>query len=72
MRCTIFAHRPPSAKVLMSWQLYYSQRAQGKAGLILSEATLVSQQGTEWAHAPGIWSDAHVAGWKKVTDAVHA
>jgi 2,4-dienoyl-CoA reductase-like NADH-dependent reductase (Old Yellow Enzyme family) len=26
----------------------------------------------EWAHAPGIWSDAHVAGWKKVTDAVHA
>jgi 2,4-dienoyl-CoA reductase-like NADH-dependent reductase (Old Yellow Enzyme family) len=52
--------------------VYYSQRAQGKAGLILSEATLVSQQGTEWAHAPGIWSDAHVAGWKKVTDAVHA
>jgi 2,4-dienoyl-CoA reductase-like NADH-dependent reductase (Old Yellow Enzyme family) len=29
-------------------------------------------KGTEWPNAPGIWSEAHVQGWKKVTDAVHA
>lgn len=39
---------------------HYTQRARGGAGLILSEAILVSQQGTEWANAPGIWSDEHV------------
>jgi 2,4-dienoyl-CoA reductase-like NADH-dependent reductase (Old Yellow Enzyme family) len=56
---------------LTSAQLYYTQRAQGKPGLILTEGTLISQQGTEWPHAPGIWSDEQVAGWKKITDAVH-
>ncbi|KIP04658.1 hypothetical protein PHLGIDRAFT_25477 [Phlebiopsis gigantea 11061_1 CR5-6] len=50
---------------------YYVQRAKGGAGLILSEGTLVSQQGVEWAHAPGIWNDEQVAAWKKITDAVH-
>lgn len=51
---------------------YYTQRARGGAGLIMSEGTLVSQQGTEWPNAPGIWSDDHVAAWKTVTDSVHA
>ncbi|RXW15601.1 hypothetical protein EST38_g10254 [Candolleomyces aberdarensis] len=51
---------------------YYTQRARGGAGLIVSEGTLISRQGTEWQHAPGIWSAEQVAGWKKVTDAVHA
>ena len=51
---------------------YYTQRAKGGAGLIVSEGTLVSQQGTEWPHAPGLWSDEHVTGWKAVTDSVHA
>ena len=50
---------------------YYVQRAKGGAGLILSEGTLVSQQGLEWPHAPGIWNDEQVAAWKKITDAVH-
>ncbi|KAK7034018.1 hypothetical protein VNI00_012449 [Paramarasmius palmivorus] len=50
---------------------YYRQRTKGGAGLIVSEAILVSQQGTEWPHAPGIWSAEHVEGWKKVTKAVH-
>lgn len=36
---------------------HYAQRARGGAGLILAEGTLVVQQGTEWPHAPGIWSD---------------
>ena len=51
---------------------YYTQRAKGGVGLILSEGALVSQQGTEWPNAPGIWSEKHVEGWKKVTDSVHA
>ncbi len=49
---------------------YYVQRA--SAGLILSEATAVSAQGVGYADTPGIWSEQQVAGWKHVTDAVHA
>src|SRR4051794_26623088 len=49
---------------------YYVQRA--SAGLILSEATAVTPQGVCYANTPGIWSDEQVAGWKMVTDAVHA
>lgn len=41
---------------------YYTQRASGGAGLILTEGTLISQQGTEWPYAPGIWSDEQVVG----------
>ncbi|KAF5345692.1 hypothetical protein D9758_013035 [Tetrapyrgos nigripes] len=50
---------------------YYRQRAKGGAGLIISEATLITQQGSPWPHAPGIWSDEHLRAWKKITDAVH-
>ena len=50
---------------------YYAQRARGGASLILTEGTLISQQGTEWPHAPGIWNEEQVAAWKKVTGAVH-
>lgn len=49
---------------------YYVQRA--SAGLILSEATAVTPQGVGYADTPGIWSDEQVAGWRLVTDAVHA
>jgi len=49
---------------------YYVQRA--SAGLILSEATSVTPMGVGYADTPGIWSDEQVAGWKKITDAVHA
>ena len=49
--------------------LDYRQRA--GAGLILSEGTLVSKQGTQWPHAPGIYTAEHAAGWRKVTEAVH-
>ncbi len=48
---------------------YYKQRAQ--AGLIIAEATGISQEGLGWVNAPGIWSDAQVAAWKPVTAAVH-
>jgi len=49
---------------------YYVQRA--SAGLILSEATSVTPMGVGYADTPGIWSNEQVAGWKKVTEAVHA
>jgi N-ethylmaleimide reductase len=48
---------------------YYSQRA--TAGLIIAEATGISQEGSGWPSAPGIWSDAQVEAWKPVTEAVH-
>lgn len=48
---------------------YYAQRA--SAGLIIAEATGISQEGLGWPSAPGIWSDAQVEAWKPVTDAVH-
>ena len=49
---------------------YYAQRT--SAGLIVSEATQVSPQGVGYPGTPGIHSEAQVAGWKLVTDAVHA
>jgi 2,4-dienoyl-CoA reductase-like NADH-dependent reductase (Old Yellow Enzyme family) len=49
---------------------YYAQRA--TAGLIISEATGISQQGLGWPYAPGIWNEAQVNAWKPVTDAVHS
>ncbi len=49
---------------------YYAQRA--SAGLIITEGTSPSPNGLGYARIPGIFSDAQVAGWKRVTDAVHA
>ncbi|SMB85012.1 NADH:flavin oxidoreductase/NADH oxidase [Hymenobacter roseosalivarius DSM 11622] len=49
---------------------YYRQRA--SAGLIITEGSQVSPQGVGYVFTPGIHSAAQVAGWKKVTDAVHA
>jgi N-ethylmaleimide reductase len=48
---------------------YYAQRA--GAGLIVTEATQVSPQGVGYIRTPGIHSKEQVAGWKKVTAAVH-
>lgn len=49
---------------------YYAQRA--SAGLIIAEGTQISPIGQGYAWTPGIYSEAQIAGWKKVTDAVHA
>src|SRR5258707_7001900 len=49
---------------------YYSQRA--SAGLLITEASQVSQQGQGYQDTPGIYSKEQVAGWRKVTDRVHA
>lgn len=49
---------------------YYRQRA--SAGLIITEATNISPEGRGYAWTPGIFTDEQVAGWRRVTDAVHA
>ncbi|MDX0312566.1 N-ethylmaleimide reductase [Sinorhizobium meliloti] len=49
---------------------YYAQRA--SAGLIITEATQVSKQAQGYQDTPGLYTPEQIAGWRKVTDAVHA
>jgi N-ethylmaleimide reductase len=49
---------------------YYGQRA--TAGLIITEGTSPSPNGLGYARIPGLFNERHVAGWKAVTEAVHA
>ncbi|MBO3287087.1 alkene reductase [Paenibacillus sp. FSL M8-0228] len=49
--------------------LYYAQRA--SMGLIITEGTQPSDDGQGYLWTPGIYTDKHIEGWKKVTDAVH-
>ena len=49
---------------------YYAQRA--SAGLIIAEATVISEEANGYEKTPGLFTDAQVEGWKKVPDAVHA
>ncbi|MGO8003115.1 alkene reductase [Rhizobium ruizarguesonis] len=48
---------------------YYAQRA--SAGLIISEAIGINQLGLGWPYATGLWLPEQIAGWRKITDAVH-
>ena len=64
-RCRAIEGRVPNALMLE----YYRQRA--NAGLIISEATAVDPMGVGYPDTPGIWSQAQVVGWKKITRAVH-
>jgi N-ethylmaleimide reductase len=50
---------------------YYAQRA-SSGGLLISDATSVSPFGFAYVGAPGIYTEAHARGWKRVTDGVHA
>lgn len=50
--------------------LYYAQRASG--GLLITEATQVGDTAQGYPNTPGLFTDAQIAGWRKVTDAVHA
>jgi N-ethylmaleimide reductase len=59
------ADRIPNALM----QEYYSQRA--TAGLIISEATLISAQAAGWLDAPSIYTEEQVQGWQLITKAVH-
>lgn len=48
---------------------YYEQRA--SAGLIISEAVAISDQGYGWYGAPALYTEEHALGWKKIVHAVH-
>jgi N-ethylmaleimide reductase len=48
---------------------YYGQRA--SAGLLITEASQISQQGQGYQDTPGIYAKDQVAGWRKITDRVH-
>ena len=67
-------NRAPGAVPNALMVTYYAQRAdpQNGAGLIITEATAITHQGQGYADVPGIWSAEQVAGWRKMTDAVHA
>jgi N-ethylmaleimide reductase len=64
-RCRAEAGHVPGA--LMAE--YYAQRA--TAGLIIAEATMAMEGNSAFYAEPGIYSEAQVAGWRAVTDAVH-
>src|ERR1044071_3446892 len=49
---------------------YYADRAD--AGLIITEGASPSPNGLGYARIPGIYNDAQIAAWRRVTDAVHA
>jgi N-ethylmaleimide reductase len=65
-RCRADPGQVPSALAVD----YYRQRA--SAGLIISEGTTVSQQGEGYIDTPGLYNDAQVAAWRRITAAVHA
>lgn len=63
-------NRAPGAIPTPLMQTYYAQRA--SAGLLVTEATAISHQGQGYADVPGLYAPEQVAGWRGVTDAVHA
>lgn len=65
-RCRATADRVPTELMVE----YYAQRA--SAGLIIAEATVISEEANGYEKTPGLFTDAQVEGWRKVTDAVHA
>ena len=63
-------NRAPQAIPTPLMAQYYAQRA--CAGLIISEATAITQQGQGYADVPGLYGTEQLDAWKRVTDAVHA
>ena len=64
-RCRASEGRVPNALM----KEYYAQRA--SAGLIITEATSVTPMGVGYPNTPGIWSNAQIEGWLRITEAVH-
>ena len=63
-------NRAPDAIPTPLMAEYYTQRA--SAGLLISEATAISQQGQGYADVPGLYGTEQLDGWKRVTDSVHS
>lgn len=64
------AHWPSAVPSDLMLQ-HYSQRA-SDGGLIITESTAIAPEARAYHTAPGIWTEEQVAGWKRITDAVHA
>lgn len=62
-------NRAPNATPTPLMIEYYTQRA--SAGLLISEATAISQQAQGYSDVPGLYSTEQLDGWKKITDNVH-
>jgi len=62
-------NRAPDAIPTELMATHYAQRA--SAGLLISEATAISQQGQGYSDVPGLYGSEQLEGWKRVTDAVH-
>jgi len=58
-------------RLVPNWlnKVYYEQRSE--AGLIISEATVISKQAVGYTSTPGIFTDEQIEGWKPITDSVH-
>lgn len=65
-RCRARADGTPTALMIE----YYAQRA--SAGLIIAEGTDISPRARGYALTPGIYTDAHIGGWQRITQAIHA
>lgn len=63
-------NRSPNAIPTELAVTYYTQRA--SAGLLVTEATAISQQGQGYADVPGLYAPEQLAAWRRVTDRVHA
>ncbi|MCV0440880.1 MAG: alkene reductase [Hydrogenophaga sp.] len=63
-------NRAPNAVPTALMATYYGQRA--SAGLLITEATAISHQGQGYADVPGLYAPEQIAGWQRVTAAVHA
>ena len=63
-------NRAPGAVPAAMTATYYAQRA--SAGLLITEATAISAQGQGYSDVPGLYAPEQIAGWRRVTEAVHA
>ncbi len=63
-------NRAPGAIPTSLMAEYYTQRA--SAGLLITEATAITQQGQGYSDVPGLYGTEQLDGWKRVVDAVHA
>lgn len=69
----VLTYRADPAGLTQPFHLvHYGARAMGGAGLVMTEMTAVAPEGRASPACPGLWDDAQVAGWRTITDYVHA
>ena len=63
---------PPPLVLLPSFRRSYCSQRASPGGLLITEATNISPEAMAYMSVPGIWTDEQVAGWRQVTEGVHA